>query len=44
MSCEVTINYFAFMEAADDGKRQGGKLVTIKNVLDRAKAEVSAQQ
>jgi hypothetical protein len=31
-----TINLFAFMEAADESKRQGGKPVSIAEVLAKA--------
>lgn len=34
-----TIEIFAFMEAADESKRQGGKAVTIKSVLDKARKD-----
>ena len=35
---EVTVEIFAFMEAAEESKRQGGKPVTIETVLQRARA------
>ncbi len=38
MSREETIEIYAFMEAADESKRLGGQPVTIKSVLDRARA------
>ena len=34
-----TIELFAFMEAADESKRQGGKPVRIGDVLEKAKAK-----
>jgi predicted dehydrogenase len=34
---EETIDVFAFMEAADESKRQGGKSVTIESVLQKAR-------
>ena len=34
---EVTINMFAFMEAADESKRQGGATVKISDVMEKAK-------
>jgi len=40
---EETIEIFAFMEAADESKRQGGKPVTIESVLDKAKAGLAAR-
>lgn len=38
VSPEETIEIFAFMEAADESKRQGGKSVTLESVLQKAKA------
>ena len=32
-----TLELFAFMEAADESKRQGGKLIPLKEVIDKAK-------
>ncbi len=37
VSAAETIELFAFMEAADESKRQGGKVVTIAEVLAKAK-------
>jgi predicted dehydrogenase len=37
VSLEETIELFAFMEAADESKRQGGAPVTLESVLNRAK-------
>jgi predicted dehydrogenase len=37
VSPEETVNLFAFMEAADESKRQGGAPVKISGVLERAK-------
>ncbi|PWJ53371.1 putative dehydrogenase [Dyadobacter jejuensis] len=34
---EETTEIFAFMEAADESKRQGGKSVTLASVMDKAK-------
>jgi len=34
---EETIEIFAFMEAADESKRQGGKAVNIKDVMNKSK-------
>lgn len=39
VSPEETIELFAFMEAADESKRRGGKQVTIAEVLTKARAE-----
>lgn len=38
-----TIEIFAFMEAADESKRQGGKPVTIDSVMAKARAESAAR-
>jgi Oxidoreductase family, NAD-binding Rossmann fold len=38
VSAEETIEMFAFMEAADESKRQGGTPVALASVLARAKA------
>ena len=43
VSAEETIEIFAFMEAADESKRQGGKPVTIESVMAKAKAELAAR-
>jgi Oxidoreductase family, NAD-binding Rossmann fold len=37
VSAEETIEIMAFMEAADESKRQGGKPVTIASVMEKAK-------
>lgn len=39
---EETLELYAFMAAADESKRRGGAEVTLKEVLDRARAEVAA--
>lgn len=41
MTPEETIEIFAFMEAADESKRQGGKLITIESVLSKAREEAA---
>ena len=41
VSMEETIEIYAFMEAADESKRRGGAEVTLKEVLDKAKAEMA---
>ena len=41
MSAEETIEIFAFMEAADESKRQGGKPVTIESVMTKAKSQLA---
>lgn len=38
VSTEETIEIFAFMEAADESKRQGGAPVTLASVLEKARA------
>ena len=39
VSAEETIEMFAFMEAADESKRQGGVPVTLASVLAKAQAQ-----
>lgn len=36
---EETLEIFAFMEAADESKRQGGKAITLESVMEKAKAQ-----
>ena len=36
VSPDETLEIFAFMEAADESKRQGGKVITLKSVMDKA--------
>jgi hypothetical protein len=43
VSAEETIEIFAFMEAADESKRQGGKPVTLETVMARARADLTAR-
>jgi hypothetical protein len=38
VTAEETIEMFAFMEAADESKRQGGRPVTLASVLDKARS------
>src|SRR3989475_3830626 len=40
---EETIEIFAFMEAADESKRQGGAPVSLASVLAKAKAEAASK-
>ena len=40
VSAEETIEIFAFMEAADESKRQGGKPVTVESVMTKAKSQL----
>jgi Oxidoreductase family, NAD-binding Rossmann fold len=41
VSAEETLEIFAFMEAADESKRQGGAPVTIESVLEKARKQVA---
>ena len=41
VSAEETIEIFAFMEAADESKRQGGKPVTIESVMTKARSQAA---
>lgn len=41
VSAEETIEIFAFMEAADESKRQGGKPVQLKTVIEKARASLA---
>ncbi len=43
VSPEDTIEIFAFMEAADESKRQGGAPVSLARVMAKAKAEAAAK-
>jgi hypothetical protein len=36
-----TVELFAFMEAADESKRQGGKPVTIEYVMENARTQLA---
>ena len=40
---EETIAIYAFMEAADESKRQGGKPVSVADVLKKAQADVAGR-
>jgi len=42
VSAEETTEIFAFMEAADESKRQGGVLVTLESVLAKARKQATA--
>jgi Oxidoreductase family, NAD-binding Rossmann fold len=41
VSALETIEIFAFMEAADESKRQGGKPVTIESVMKKARSQLA---
>ena len=41
MTAEETLEIYAFMEAADESKRQGGAPVTIRAVMEKAEAEAT---
>jgi hypothetical protein len=43
VTAEETLELYAFMEAADESKRRDGAEVTLKEVLDKARAEVAAK-
>ena len=43
VSLEETLELYAFMEAADESKRRGGREVEIKEVLDKARTEVASK-
>ncbi len=40
VSADETLNIFAFMEAADESKRQGGAPVSIESVMQKAEAQI----
>ena len=41
VSSEETLQIYAFMEAADESQRQGGKPVTLAEVMEKAEAEAT---
>ncbi len=41
VSADETIEIYAFMEAADESKRQGGKPVTVESVITTAKKQLA---
>jgi len=43
VSATETIEIFAFMEAAEESKRQGGKPVALKDVLSKARAQAASR-
>jgi len=43
VSAEETLELYAFMEAAAQSAKQGGAEVTLKSVIDKAKAEIAAK-
>ena len=43
VTAEETLDIYAFMEAADESKRQGGKPVAVADVMTKAKAEADAK-
>lgn len=43
VSAEETIEIFAFMEAADESKRQGGSPVSIEEVIQKAKKKLASR-
>src|SRR5438445_12065642 len=44
VSAEETLELFAFMEAADESKRQGGIPVTLESVMKKAREEIKARK
>jgi len=44
VSAAETVEIYAFMEAADESKRQGGAPVTIKSVMNKARAAVEKNE
>src|SRR5207237_4993617 len=42
VSADETIEIFAFMEAADESKRQGGPPVTLESVLNKAQKQADS--
>ncbi|MBN1591290.1 MAG: Gfo/Idh/MocA family oxidoreductase [Pirellulales bacterium] len=44
ISAEETLQIFAFMEAADESKRQGGAAVSIEDVMKKAEAAANAAE
>jgi hypothetical protein len=44
VSAEETIEIFAFMEAADESKRQGGVPVTLESVIAKARAQIAQRK
>jgi hypothetical protein len=44
VTAEETLEIYAFMEAADESKRQGGKPVALASVLSRAREKHSAKE
>jgi len=43
VTADETLELYTFMEAADESKRRNGAEVTLKEVLDKARAEVAAK-
>ncbi len=43
VSAEETLEIYAFMEAADESKRQGGAPVTLESVMAKARQEAAAK-
>ena len=44
VSAEETLEIYAFMEAADESKRQGGAVVTLRSVMEKARKEARERQ
>ena len=43
VSADESLEIFAFMEAADESKRRDGAEVTLKEVLDKARAQLAGK-
>jgi hypothetical protein len=44
VAAEETLEIYAFMEAADESKRQGGAPVTLESVMEKARQERAAEK
>ena len=44
VAAEETIEMFAFMEAADESKRQNGASVMLDSVLQKARAQITSDK
>jgi len=40
---EETLEIYAFMEAADESKRQDGKEITLEEIMKKARAEAKSR-
>jgi hypothetical protein len=44
VTAEQTLELYAFMEAADESQRQGGRPVTLESVLEKARQQADARR